>query len=108
MLRMPGVPCSRPMMYGRPAVPRSLPLPAGVRRQTFSKKSAVFSTSATRNSTLCSFISVSLGRRHRRLRALDLHAVARAHVRPVVPDGAMLGAAVVPEGDRVLAPVEAH
>src|SRR5262249_30672308 len=46
--------------------------------------------------------------RNGRLGAFDLHAHAGAHVRPVVPDGAMLGAAVVPECDRVLAPVEAH
>src|SRR6185369_6543645 len=48
------------------------------------------------------------GCRDRRLRALDLDAEAEPLVRPVVPDGAMLGAAVIPEGDRMLAPVEAH
>ena len=42
-------------------------------------------------------------------RPLALHgdARARARVRPVIPHRAMLGAAIVPERDRVLAPAEA-
>src|SRR5260370_35742137 len=38
---------------------------------------------------------------------LHRHAGAGAGVRPVVPHRAVLGAAVVPERDRVLAPAEA-
>src|SRR5437868_8340602 len=43
---------------------------------------------------------------HRPL-ALHRHAGAGAGVRPVIPHRAVLGAAVVPEGDRVFAPAEA-
>src|SRR6185503_15848313 len=39
--------------------------------------------------------------------ACDGDAIAAARVRPVVPHRAMLDAAIVPEGDRVLAPAEA-
>src|SRR5476651_2804716 len=42
-----------------------------------------------------------------RLVARDRDAVAAAGVRPVVPHGAVLDAAIVPEGDRVLLPAEA-
>src|SRR5262249_21225816 len=45
--------------------------------------------------------------RLRRPFALHGHAGACAGVRPVVPHRAMLGAAVIPECDRVLAPAEA-
>src|SRR5947208_14252178 len=43
---------------------------------------------------------------HRPL-ALHRDAIARTRVRPVVPHRAMLGAAIVPERDRVLGPAEA-
>src|SRR5258708_32966132 len=43
-----------------------------------------------------------------RRRALDQDPIARAHIRPVIPDGEMLGAAVVPERDGVLCPAEAQ
>src|SRR5665647_2103139 len=39
--------------------------------------------------------------------ALHCHPRARTRVRPVVPQRAVLGAAVVPERDRILAPAEA-
>ena len=39
--------------------------------------------------------------------ALDGDARAGARVRPVIPHRAVLGAAIVPEGDRVLGPAEA-
>jgi len=39
---------------------------------------------------------------------LDCDPVALALVGPVVPQGEMLGAAVVPKGDGVLGPAEAH
>src|SRR5713226_2580864 len=37
---------------------------------------------------------------------LDLDAVTRAHCRKVAPDRDVLGGAIVPEGDRVLAPTK--
>src|SRR5690242_7017524 len=39
--------------------------------------------------------------------ALDGDARARARMRPVIPHRAVLRAAIVPEGDRVLGPAEA-
>jgi hypothetical protein len=43
-----------------------------------------------------------------RVRTLYLHAISRAHVREVIPDGQVLRAAIVPEGDRVLLPAKTH
>src|SRR5687768_7156557 len=43
---------------------------------------------------------------HRPL-ALDRHPRARARVRPVVPHRPVLGAAIIPERDRVFGPAEA-
>src|SRR6516165_10489448 len=56
-------------------------------------------------SSMSFVLSPSAG--HRRLGAFHLHAVARTHVRPVVPDGLVMRAAVVPEGDRMCGPAEA-
>src|SRR5216683_7029916 len=47
------------------------------------------------------------GRESVRLVAGDGDAVAAARVRPVIPHGAVLDAAIVPEGDGVRAPAEA-
>src|SRR5690242_5350093 len=61
--------------------------------------------------TRCTFIAAALllgACRYWPLCALDLDAIAEPLMRPVVPDRAMLRAAVVPERDRVLAPVKAH
>src|SRR5713101_3052096 len=46
--------------------------------------------------------------RARPLGAFDKHPIARAHVRPIVPDRIMLGAAIVPECDRMRRPAETH
>src|SRR3954469_18637682 len=43
----------------------------------------------------------------KRLFTRDRQAIAAAGVGPVIPHGAVLDAAIVPEGDRVLAPAEA-
>src|SRR5438105_7801756 len=46
--------------------------------------------------------------RTRPLGAFDKHPIARAHIGPIVPDRVMLGAAIVPECDRMRRPAEAH
>src|SRR5260370_15565364 len=46
--------------------------------------------------------------RTRPLGVFDKHPVARAHIGPIVPDRIMLGAAIVPECDRMRRPTETH
>src|SRR5262249_11414956 len=58
------------------------------------------STSTPSQSKIASTRSVRLVARHG-------DAIAAARVRPVVPHGAVLNTAIVPEGDRVRAPAEA-
>src|SRR5260370_32144314 len=40
--------------------------------------------------------------------AFDKHPVARADVGPIIPDRIMLGAAIIPECDRMRRPAETH
>src|SRR6266550_7535796 len=61
-----------------------------------------------RNSRRCGRRDLYSSARTRPLGAFDKHPVARAHIGPIVPDRIMLGAAIVPECDRMWRPAETH